>query len=204
MESNNEEKGRFPKTSRTFVSVLLRIKGTLAGKDVTISIDPTANDNYVSTECANQLLIPKSNIIEEIDSWNEKQYRISNLQLNIEDYTFVSQFMVRSLFCDDGDIILGSPWMETLGSFILNTKKKFLTFSYKKKKIMLQDVKLDSDPVTSEDLKDISKVILQENQKSISRMQKEFDEVIKDKNGRNFSLKRPQSKTTYTDQEVKG
>jgi hypothetical protein len=33
-----------------------------------------------------------------------------------------------------------------------------------------------------EDFKDISKVILQENQKSISRLQKEFDEVIMDKN----------------------
>jgi hypothetical protein len=53
-------------------------------------------------------LIPESNIIEKINSWNEKEYDISNLQLNIGDYTFVSQFVVRSL-CDDSDIILGSP-----------------------------------------------------------------------------------------------
>jgi hypothetical protein len=117
-------------------------------------------------------LIPESNIIEKLDFWDIKQYDISDLQLNIGDYTFVSQFTVKSLWSNDGDIILGSPWMETLGTFILNMKKKFLTFSYKKKKITLQDVTLESDSVTSEDLKDISKVILQDNQKSVQKMQK--------------------------------
>jgi len=141
--------------------VLLRIKGTLSGKDVTISIDPTEHNNYVSTKCANQYVIPKSNITEEIYSWNEKEHDISSLQLNIEDFTFVLQFTIRSLLCNDSDIILASPWMETLGSFILNMKT-FLTFSYKKKKVTLQDVNLDSDPITQEDLKDISKLILQE------------------------------------------
>jgi hypothetical protein len=52
--------------------------------------------------------------------------------------------------------------METLRNFILNMKK-FFTFSYKKKKTKLHDVTLESDSVTSEDLKDISKVILQDN-----------------------------------------
>jgi hypothetical protein len=47
---------------------------------------------------------------------------------------------------------------------------------------MLQDVKLDSDLVTSEDLKDISKIILQDNQKTVQKVQKEFDKVITDKN----------------------
>jgi hypothetical protein len=53
-------------------------------------------------------VIPESNIIETIDSMYEKQYDISNLQLSIGDYTFVSQFTIKSLFCDDSDIILGS------------------------------------------------------------------------------------------------
>ena len=111
----------------------------------------------------------------------EKQYDIRNLQLSIGDYTFVSQFIIKYLFCDDSDIVLGSSWMEALGSFILNTKK-FLTFSYKKKKITLQDSTLESNPVTSEDFKDISKVILQENKKSMENMQKEIDKIITDKN----------------------
>jgi hypothetical protein len=57
-------------------------------------------------------------------------------------------------------------------------------FSYKKKMMTFQDtiMRLKSIIPSSNDFKDISKVILQEIQKSISRMQKEFDEVIKDKN----------------------
>jgi hypothetical protein len=61
-------------------------------------------------------------------------------------------------------------------------KKKILTFSYKKKKITLQDSTLESDPVTSENFEDISKVILQENKKSMENMQKEIDKIIIDKN----------------------
>jgi hypothetical protein len=114
--------------------VLLRVKGTLGGKDITTSIAPTERNNYVTPEFVNQLVIPESNIIEKIGLWNEKQYDISNLQLNIGDYTFVSPFTVGSLWRDDGDILLGSPWIETLGSFILNTKKKVLTFSYKRRR----------------------------------------------------------------------
>ena len=132
--SNIEEKRRFPKTFSKTIYALFRIKGTLAGKDIIISIGPIQDNNYVSTECANQLVIPKSNIIETIDSMGEKQYDINNLQLSIGNYSFVSQFTVKSLFCDDSDIVLGSSWMEALRSFILNTKKKFLTFSYKKKR----------------------------------------------------------------------
>jgi hypothetical protein len=47
--------------------------------------------------------------------------------------------------------------------------------------ITLQDTTSEPDSVTPEDFNDISEVILQENKKAMQRMQKEFDEVIKDK-----------------------
>ena len=56
--------------------------------------------------------------------------------------------------------------MKTLGSFFLNTKKKFLTFSYKNKKITLQDVTLKPNSVMPKDISDISKVISQEGKKA--------------------------------------
>jgi hypothetical protein len=85
MESSNK-KGRFPKTLRNSASVLLRVKGTLGGKYITISIAPIGCNDCISTEFANQLAIPESNIIEKLDFWNEKQYDIIDLQLNIGDY----------------------------------------------------------------------------------------------------------------------
>ena len=132
-----------------FVRALIRIKGSLAGKEVLISTDINQENNYVSTKCANQLVIPESNI-NETNSFNanDKQYNIENLHLSIGEYSLVSKFTVKTLFCNNTEIIMGSLWMESLGSFVLNTKKNFLTFSYKRKKITLQDVNLKPNSVT--------------------------------------------------------
>ena len=105
--------------------MLFKIKGTLAGKYVTISSSPSEDKNDINPKIANHLVIAELNIIEKIYFFDKKQYEITNLQLNIGDYTFISKFLVQSLLLDDSDIVLGSPWMETLSSFILNTKKKF-------------------------------------------------------------------------------
>ena len=76
-----------------FVRELIRIKSSLAGKEVLISIDLNQKDNYVSTECANQLVILESNITEENSfNANDKQYNIDILHLSIGEYSFVSQF----------------------------------------------------------------------------------------------------------------
>ena len=72
-----------------------------------------------------------------------------------------SKFIVSSLWSFDGDIILGLPWTRTLGTFILNAENKFLIFSYRKKKIALQDITMKTylEAPTFEYFKDISKMI---------------------------------------------
>ena len=57
LESNNQKQGRFPSTFKTYVSMLLRIKGTIRGKDIPISIAPSEHNNYISDEFANELAI---------------------------------------------------------------------------------------------------------------------------------------------------
>ena len=100
--------------------------------------------------------------------------------MNIGDYTCISQFIVKSLWSSDGDLILGLPWIETLGTFILNAEKKFMIFPYKKKKITLQDInmKSESEVASSEDFREIPNAMLQGNEKSIQTIQKDFDKVI--------------------------
>ena len=94
MGSNLELKeGRIPKTSRSYASVLFRIKGSIAGKDVTIAISPAEDKNYITPKIANQLVIPESNIIEKLHCL--KKYEIIDLQLNIGDYTCISQFSIQ-------------------------------------------------------------------------------------------------------------
>jgi hypothetical protein len=53
-------------------SALLRIKGTLAWKYITLSIAPIECNNYVSIEFANELMILESNIIEKIGLVEQK------------------------------------------------------------------------------------------------------------------------------------
>jgi hypothetical protein len=92
------------------------------------------------------------------------------------------------------DIILGSTWVDKLGTFMFNTKRKFLTFSYKKNKFTLQDatMKSISEAPSSEDLKDISEVILPNNQKSIQKLQdrqEECDKIIVEKDEEIYRLR---------------
>jgi hypothetical protein len=137
------------------------------------------NANYINIDLGNQLLIPKPNIIEKEDI-----FQIKELQVTIDEYEYISQFNVTNMYKEEIDIIIGLPWFKNLGTFILNMEKKFVTFPYREEKMTFQDTTMRTKSIisSSKDFKDISKVIPQENQKSISRMQKEFDEVIMDKN----------------------
>ena len=110
--------------------VLFQIKGTIRGKDITISIAHDKHNTYISVEFSNELAIPRTNISERLDFSNNKEYAISDLQWNIGYYTGVSQFIAKSLWSSNGDLVLGLLWLKTLGTFILNAEKKFLTFPY--------------------------------------------------------------------------
>ena len=59
MDFNVEKKEKIPITLQRNVAIIFRIKGTLAGKDITISIAPAKSNNNISTEFANNLVIPE-------------------------------------------------------------------------------------------------------------------------------------------------
>ena len=75
MDFNVEKKEKFHITLQINVAIMFRIKGTLAGKAITISIAPVESNNYISIEFANHLVIPKSNIREELDFWDKKKLK---------------------------------------------------------------------------------------------------------------------------------
>ena len=180
------EGGRFPPTYKKYVDPLLKVNGIIQGKNINIAICPTARKNHINVDLANQLMVLEPNIIENDMCLFDEKYDIKNLQLSMGDYKFTAKFNVVSIYQDNVDIILGSNWVDTLGTFIFNTRRKFLTFSYKKKKFTLQDatMKSISEAPSSEDLKDISEVILPDNQKSIQKLQdrqEECDKIIIEK-----------------------
>ena len=77
MESHDKKQGIFPRILKTYVSMLLKIKGTIRGKNITISIAPGERNNYISDEFANELAIPDSNIGERLDFCKNKEYAIT-------------------------------------------------------------------------------------------------------------------------------
>jgi hypothetical protein len=186
MEFCGEKQGRFPSTYKKYVDPLLNVNGIIQGKNINIAICSTARKNHINVGLANQLMVFESNIIENDTCLSNEKYDIKNLQLSMGDYEFIAQFNVVSIYGDSVDIILGSTWVDTLCTFIFNARRKFLTFSYKKKKFTLQDATMKSISIapSSEDMKDISEVILPDNQKSIQKLQdrqEESDKIIIEK-----------------------
>ena len=112
MGSNSEKQVIFPRNLKPYVSVLFQIKGTIRGKAITISISPGEHNNYISDEFSNELEIPTTNISESLDFLSNKEYAIIDLQWNIGDYTGVSQSIVKSLWCNNGDLVYGLSWIK--------------------------------------------------------------------------------------------
>jgi hypothetical protein len=59
----------------------------------------------------------------------------------MDKYVLHSYFYVMDM--DAADIVLGYPWIESMGTININVQKKFLKLWYKKKKITLQDMSLN-------------------------------------------------------------
>jgi hypothetical protein len=66
---------------------------------------------------------------------------VKDLKINMDKYVLHSDFYAMDM--DEVDIVLGCPWIESVGTININVQKKFLKLWYKKKKITLQDVSLN-------------------------------------------------------------
>jgi hypothetical protein len=70
----------------------------------------------------------------------EKVQIFKDLKITMDKYVLHSYFYAIDM--GDMDIVLGYPWMDSVGTVNINVQKKFLKLWYKKNKITLQDVSL--------------------------------------------------------------
>jgi hypothetical protein len=77
------------------------LKGSIQGREVNMLINLDYNENYININFANQLLIPEPNIIEKKDI-----FQIKKLQLTIDEYEYISQFYVTTMYKEEIDIIM--------------------------------------------------------------------------------------------------
>ena len=111
---------------------MLKVNRIFDESPIAFAICPSNKENFINIDVANQVQVHES---MKNDS-NEDQIEVP---LQINDYHFAAQFTVAAIEDHLIDIMLGYNWLETLGPFSINAKKKCITFFHEKKKIMLQD-----------------------------------------------------------------
>jgi hypothetical protein len=108
MDKSKMMKGRFSyEGCRTSCFGLFTLKGSTQGKEVNIVISMTQDENSININLANQLFILEHNISEKTNIFCKRQYEIKELQVTIDDYEYISQFNVTTMFQEEIDIILG-------------------------------------------------------------------------------------------------
>ena len=85
------------------------------------------------------------------DSENVQVFK--DLKATMDKYVLHPNFYVVDM--NGLDVVLGYPWMESIGTININVQKKFLKLWYKTKKITLQDIylsKLEEPKVAHEEV----------------------------------------------------
>jgi hypothetical protein len=118
---------------------ILQVHGCIHKENIIVSINPSCMHNFINVQLVNRLQVPIKNI-QSIDVEGEKVQIFKDLKITMDKYVLHSDFYAMDM--DEVDIVLGYPWIESVGTININVQKKFLKLWYKKKKITLQDVSL--------------------------------------------------------------
>ena len=113
---------------------LLRLQGCLQQEQVIISISPSCMHNFINAKLSRSLKHPTKNVCStHIDGEDVQVFK--DLKITMGNYVLHSDFQARDM--DNMAIVLGYPWMKSVGTINLNIEKKFLKIWYKKNKVTL-------------------------------------------------------------------
>jgi hypothetical protein len=118
---------------------ILQVHGCIQQEKIIVSINPSCKHNFINVNLAKRLQVPTKHIQStQVEGENVQIFK--DLKLTMDKYVLHSNF--HAIDMNDVDIILGYPWMESIGTVNINVQKKFMKLWYKKKKITLQDMSL--------------------------------------------------------------
>ena len=130
---------------------LLQVQWHIQQENVVVSIYPSCTHNFISIDLEKRLKVPTNKVCStHLDGENVQVFK--NLKITLGNYVLHSDFHARDM--DNMDIVLGYPWMKSMGTINLNIEKRFFKLWYKKKKITLQDISL-SKPAEPKAVPDI-------------------------------------------------
>ena len=113
---------------------ILQVLECIQKENIIVSINPSCMHNFINVQLVNRLQVPIKNI-QSIDVEGEKVQIFKDLKITMDKYVLHSDFYAMDM--DEVDIVLGYPWIESVGTININVQKKFLKLWYKKKKITL-------------------------------------------------------------------
>ena len=117
----------------------VEVQGLIQKEKIVVSINPSCKHNFLSVNLAKKLQVPTKQIEHtEVDNEDVQVYK--DLKISMDKYVLHGDFYASDM--DNMDVVLGYPWMESVGTININVQKKFLKLWYKKKKITLQDISI--------------------------------------------------------------
>jgi UDP-2,3-diacylglucosamine pyrophosphatase LpxH len=126
----------------------------------------------------NRLQVPAKNIQStQVDGKNIQFFT----DLNLTMYKYVLQSYFHAIDMVDVDIVLGYPWMDSVGTININVKKMFLKLWYKKKKITLQDLSLSKEVINESEVELEVEYTKRDKEKPQERHNQEAKEIIDSK-----------------------
>ena len=132
---------------------ILQVHGSIQKENIIVSIIPSCKHNCINVNLAKKLQVPAKHI-ENTQVDNEDVQIYKDLKISMDKYVLHSDFYASDM--DVVDVVLGHPWMESIGTVNFNVQKKFMKLWYKKKKITLHDICIRNHAETEEEEAQIS------------------------------------------------
>jgi hypothetical protein len=127
---------------------ILQVHGCIHTTNIIVSINPSCMHNFINVQLVNRLHVPTKNI-QSTQVAGENVQIFKYLKITMDKYVLHSYFYAMDM--DEVDIVLGYPWIESVGTININVQKIFLNLWFKKNKITLKYVSLSKTegPMTS-------------------------------------------------------
>jgi len=91
---------------------LLQVHGLIQKEKIIVSINPSCKQNLINVNLAKNLQVPA----KQIDDKDVQIYK--DLKLSMDKYVFHGDFYASEM--DNIDVVLGYPWMESVGTININ------------------------------------------------------------------------------------
>ena len=101
---------------------ILKVHGCIQKENILVPIIPSCKHNFIHVNWAKKLQVPTKHIQStQVDSENFQIFK--DLKITMDKYGLHSDFY--TLDMDGMDVVLGYPWMQSMGTVNINAENNF-------------------------------------------------------------------------------